>query len=54
MTLIIKKLFNIFKVYTPLAIFNLAAETHVSRSIDSPKSFIESDIVSVFNLPEAL
>ena len=48
-----KKLVNIFKVYKPLAIFNLAAETHVDRSIDSPKSFIESNIVGVFNLLEA-
>ena len=48
-----KKLLNIFKTYKPLAIFNLAAETHVDRSIDTPKSFIESNIVGVFNLLEA-
>ena len=48
-----KKLVNIFKVYKPLAIFNLAAETHVDRSIDSPKSFIESNILGAFNLLEA-
>ncbi len=38
--------------YKPLAIFNLAAETHVDRSIDNPKNFIESNIVSVFNFIE--
>ena len=45
----IQKLFNKFK---PLGIFNLAAETHVDRSIDSPKSFIDSNILGVFNILE--
>jgi len=44
---------NIFKKYKPKAIFNLAAETHVDRSIDSPKAFMESNILGVFNLLEA-
>jgi dTDP-glucose 4,6-dehydratase len=35
---------NILKKYNPSIIFNLAAETHVDRSIDGPKQFIESDI----------
>ena len=39
--------------YKPVAIFNLAAETHVDRSIDSPSAFIKSNIVGVFNLLEA-
>ena len=47
------KLVNVFKKYKPIAIFNLAAETHVDRSIDSPRAFIESNIVGVFNLLEA-
>ena len=34
--------------------FNLAAETHVDRSIDSPKEFIESNINGVFNLLETI
>ena len=34
------KLVNVFKKYKPIAIFNLAAETHVDRSIDSPRAFI--------------
>ncbi len=38
--------------YKPIAIFNLAAETHVDRSIDNPKNFINSNIVSVFNFLE--
>ena len=48
-----KKLINIFKKYKPVGIFNLAAETHVDRSIDSSEPFIESNIVGVFNLLEA-
>jgi dTDP-glucose 4,6-dehydratase len=47
-----KKLKNIMFKYKPVAIFNLAAETHVDRSIDSPESFIQSNIVGVFNLLE--
>ena len=47
-----KKLKKILFKYKPYAIFNLAAETHVDRSIDSPESFIQSNIVGVFNLLE--
>ena len=47
-----KKFKNIMFKYKPVAIFNLAAETHVDRSIDSPESFIQSNIVGVFNLLE--
>ena len=36
----------------PIGIFNLAAETHVDRSIDSPESFIKSNIYGVFNILE--
>ena len=45
----IKKI--LFK-YRPLAIFNLAAETHVDRSIDNPYNFIQSNILGTFNLLE--
>ena len=47
-----KKIRTIFNRYKPLAIFNLAAETHVDRSIDSPNEFIKSNIVGVCNLLE--
>ena len=47
-----KKLKNIIFKYKPDGIFNLAAETHVDRSIDKPESFIQSNIVGVFNLLE--
>ncbi len=46
------KIKKVFFKYKPIAIFNLAAETHVDRSIDNPKNFINSNIVSVFNFIE--
>ena len=46
------KLKKIFRLHKPIAIFNLAAETHVDRSIDRPVEFIKSNIVGVFNLLE--
>ena len=48
-----KKIKKILNLYKPVAIFNLAAETHVDRSIDSPSEFIKSNIIGVFNLLEA-
>jgi len=47
-----KKLKKILFEYKPNCIFNLAAETHVDRSIDNPESFIQSNIVGVYNLLE--
>ena len=47
-----KKFKKILFKYKPNAIFNLAAETHVDRSIDNPKNFIKSNFVDVFNLLE--
>ena len=49
-----KKLKNIINRYKPDCIFNLAAETHVDRSIDSPHQFIHSNILGVFNLLEVI
>ena len=48
------KILSVLKKYRPKAIFNLAAETHVDRSIDGPKAFIDNNIIDVFNLLEAL
>jgi dTDP-glucose 4,6-dehydratase len=47
-----KKLRQIIFKYKPSGIFNLAAETHVDRSIDGPENFIKSNILGVFNLLE--
>ena len=48
-----KKLTKIFKKYKPIGVFNLAAETHVDRSIDNPSNFIKSNILGTFNLLES-
>ncbi len=48
-----KKILQILNKYKPLGIFNLAAETHVDRSIDGPQNFIYSNILGVFNLLES-
>ena len=47
-----KKIKKVLFKYKPIAIFNLAAETHVDRSIDNPENFIQSNIVGVYNLLE--
>ena len=49
-----KKILKILNKYKPAGIFNLAAETHVDRSIDDPKNFIKSNIMGVYNLLEAI
>jgi len=46
------KLNKIIFTHKPICIFNLAAETHVDRSIDGPEAFIKSNILGVFNLLE--
>ena len=48
------KILSILKQFKPNVIFNLAAETHVDRSIDSPSIFIKSNIISTFNFLETL
>jgi len=49
-----KKLQKIITKYNPIGIFNLAAETHVDRSITNPEDFISSNIIGTFNLLEVL
>ena len=48
------KLKKIILSNNPNAIFNLAAETHVDRSIDGPKNFISSNIIGTFNILEVI
>jgi len=48
-----KKIDAILKKFKPHCIFNLAAETHVDRSIDSPKIFIDANIYGTFSLLES-
>ena len=43
---------RIFAEHRPSAVLNLAAETHVDRSIDSPRAFVDTNIVGTFILLE--
>jgi dTDP-glucose 4,6-dehydratase len=45
---------KILKKYNPSVVFNLAAETHVDRSIDSPEPFLKNNIDGVFNILESI
>ena len=45
---------KILKKYKPSLVFNLAAETHVDRSIDSPEPFISNNINGVFSILESM
>ncbi|WFU39438.1 dTDP-glucose 4,6-dehydratase [Bradyrhizobium sp. CB82] len=46
---------ELFEKYQPDAVMNLAAESHVDRSIDGPGEFIQTNIVGTFTiLQEAL
>ena len=49
-----KRITEIIKKFKPKAIFNLAAETHVDRSIDGPSNFIVTNINGTFSLLESL
>jgi dTDP-glucose 4,6-dehydratase len=48
-----KKIDDIFNNYQPDAIIHLAAESHVDRSIDGPKIFLETNIIGTYSLLEA-
>jgi dTDP-glucose 4,6-dehydratase len=41
---------RIFEQYQPAAIMNLAAESHVDRSIDGPSAFVQTNLVGTFTL----
>ena len=41
---------RVFADHRPLAILNLAAETHVDRSIDGPRPFIDTNVAGTFVL----
>jgi dTDP-glucose 4,6-dehydratase len=43
---------RVFAAHQPSAVVNLAAETHVDRSIDSPHPFIDTNIVGTYVLLE--
>ena len=41
---------RIFEQFQPAAIMNLAAESHVDRSIDGPSAFVQTNLVGTFTL----
>ena len=41
---------QIFRTYSPTGLLNFAAESHVDRSIESPGTFVETNVVGTFNL----
>src|SRR5262245_18502223 len=41
---------RLFAEHRPTGVLNLAAETHVDRSIDGPRAFVETNIVGTFTL----
>jgi dTDP-glucose 4,6-dehydratase len=41
---------RIFQQYQPAAVMNLAAESHVDRSIDGPAAFVQTNLVGTFCL----
>ncbi|MGI1677479.1 MAG: dTDP-glucose 4,6-dehydratase [Cellvibrionaceae bacterium] len=43
---------SIFKKYQPDAVMHLAAESHVDRSIEGPRDFIQTNIVGTYQLLE--
>lgn len=42
-----------FGSFSPTAVVNFAAETHVDRSIDGPRAFLQENVVGTFELLEA-
>ncbi len=49
-----KEILKTIKKFRPHGIFNLAAETHVDRSIDDSFQFVKNNILGVYNLLEAI
>ena len=49
-----KEVAKILNKYKPHGIFNLAADTHVDRSIDDSFNFMKNNILGVYNLLEAI
>jgi dTDP-glucose 4,6-dehydratase len=44
---------RVFRQYRPDAVLNLAAESHVDRSIDGPGAFVQTNLVGTFTLLDA-
>jgi dTDP-glucose 4,6-dehydratase len=44
---------RLLREHRPAAVVNFAAETHVDRSIDGPRAFLETNVVGTFELLQA-
>ncbi len=44
---------SVFGDFQPMAVMNLAAESHVDRSIDAPDAFVQTNIVGTYHLLQA-
>ena len=44
---------EVFKFHAPGSVMHLAAESHVDRSIDSPASFIETNLIGTYTMLDA-
>src|SRR5262245_31896280 len=44
---------RLLAAHRPSAVLNLAAETHVDRSIDGPRAFVDTNVVGTFTLLDA-
>ncbi len=45
-----EKIFGLFTKFSPEIVINLAAESHVDNSINTPHNFIQTNIVGTYNL----
>lgn len=50
----VKLVCELLSKYRPRAIINFAAETHVDRSIDGPRAFIETNVLGTFELLQSV
>lgn len=48
------RILDLLRAHKPAGVFHLAAESHVDRSIDGPRAFIETNVVGTYALLEAL
>ena len=44
---------KLFATHSPRAVIHFAAESHVDKSIDSPRPFVESNVIGTFELLQA-
>lgn len=47
------KISDLFDKYKPTAVYHLAAESHVDRSIDGPADFVQTNLVGTFTMLQA-